>query len=547
MESPLLRTLGAPVTEPSDCHWLIKILLVMIALFPKFSAASTPSSSSDFEFGQALKPAELSVQISYVIVSPLALLGEFQRLADARNAEGLSTLVVAAEPIMALYPQGRDDAERLRLFLQEARLYWDTRMVLLGGAPATIATREVPNPLLDSFYDPPTITTDLYYSALDGDWDSNANGIFGEIPDRVGQGDVGIDLVGDVAVGRAPVRSPEEASLFVAKTLNYSDLVIRSEYDRALFLAGDLHPDPRIGDLAPWLEQVLDVGLLGLSSPIIDRLYRNSELYPGSQPLNLASATAAMASGQYGWVLSATGGDSTSMDVGDAALTAGIAASLSNEGRPFVLLVYGNENAASSGGSVGQALVMNGAGGAVAVIGSSGVSFLAPTIALTDSVIAGVHRRESIDLGTANLRSLSSYIQRNGSSPFHARTAMLWTLLGDPSLEVAVPSTLVTPTVPTTIALSRLDPVMPNPFNPSTVIPFVVGSIDGRSPTVRLSVYDVAGRRITVLVDEERFPGHYREVWNGRDRAGVAVSSGVYEAVLEVGPERRARKMALFR
>ena len=69
-----------------------------------------------------------------------------------------------------------------------------------------------------------------------------------------------------------------------------------------------------------------------------------------------------------------------------------------------------------------------------------------------------------------------------------------------------------------------LAPNVPNPFNPSTVIPY---RLDTDGP-VRLVIYNLLGQRIRALVDEAQTAGAYRVQWDARDAAGRRVSSGVY-------------------
>ncbi len=64
----------------------------------------------------------------------------------------------------------------------------------------------------------------------------------------------------------------------------------------------------------------------------------------------------------------------------------------------------------------------------------------------------------------------------------------------------------------------------PNPFNPSTTIPFTVST---RSE-VEITVYDNTGRRIKTLAKGEYAPGNYTVQWNGKTAAGRPVASGVY-------------------
>jgi flagellar hook assembly protein FlgD len=82
---------------------------------------------------------------------------------------------------------------------------------------------------------------------------------------------------------------------------------------------------------------------------------------------------------------------------------------------------------------------------------------------------------------------------------------------------------------------------VPNPFNPTTTIPFV---IDTRQH-VSLSIYDISGRLIRTLVDRTMDPGVYAEEWSGRDAKGNAVASGVYFYRLSAG-NRILTRTAVF-
>jgi len=91
----------------------------------------------------------------------------------------------------------------------------------------------------------------------------------------------------------------------------------------------------------------------------------------------------------------------------------------------------------------------------------------------------------------------------------------------------------------------RLDPNFPNPFNPSTQIRFTVG--DQGTQSVQLSILDVRGRRVALLVDEHLPPGSYLRSWDGRDNRGRAQSSGIYFARLRMGEQVECRKMTLLK
>jgi glucose/arabinose dehydrogenase len=93
------------------------------------------------------------------------------------------------------------------------------------------------------------------------------------------------------------------------------------------------------------------------------------------------------------------------------------------------------------------------------------------------------------------------------------------------------------PPVPT------LEQNVPNPFNPRTEIAFTTSADGGH---VRLDVYDLAGRRIRILVDEARPAGRHTAVWDGADDAGRPAPAGVYLYRLQQGGTVVTRKMALL-
>jgi hypothetical protein len=84
----------------------------------------------------------------------------------------------------------------------------------------------------------------------------------------------------------------------------------------------------------------------------------------------------------------------------------------------------------------------------------------------------------------------------------------------------------------------------PNPFNPQTTIAFDLPS----EQVVNLSVYDVSGRLVDVIVDNEiAARGRNEVVWRGRDMAGRVVSSGVYFYRLEAGSSTKTERMVLVK
>ncbi len=84
----------------------------------------------------------------------------------------------------------------------------------------------------------------------------------------------------------------------------------------------------------------------------------------------------------------------------------------------------------------------------------------------------------------------------------------------------------------------------PNPFNPSTVISFDLPA----ASSVQLDVYDVAGRLVRSLVRDERMSaGPHTVSWDGKDRDGNNVTSGVYFYRVRTDSEDATRSMTLLK
>jgi flagellar hook assembly protein FlgD len=90
----------------------------------------------------------------------------------------------------------------------------------------------------------------------------------------------------------------------------------------------------------------------------------------------------------------------------------------------------------------------------------------------------------------------------------------------------------------------------PNPFNPTTAIPFTVyGSQSMVHSSIRttLEIYNIRGELVRTLINESRRPGRYEIVWNGKDDDGNQVASGVYFYQLKTDDYRQTKKMLLVR
>jgi hypothetical protein len=152
---------------------------------------------------------------NYLLVTRQSLLAAFQPLVDLKTADGLIVHTETMENITTNYP-GVDLAEKLRNCIRYAYTNGGVEYVLLGGDIATVPRRGAYGYCAGADL---SIPCDLYFACLDGTWNRNGGSRWGEPTDGDGGGDV--DLLAEVYVGRAPVDTPEETAIFVAKTIAY--------------------------------------------------------------------------------------------------------------------------------------------------------------------------------------------------------------------------------------------------------------------------------------------------------------------------------------
>lgn len=113
----------------------------------------------------------------------------------------------------------------------------------------------------------------------------------------------------------------------------------------------------------------------------------------------------------------------------------------------------------------------------------------------------------------------------------------------NPSFEggtVALDSRAPSANLPTSFALSQN---VPNPFNPTTQVSFALP----KAAKVNLAIYNVLGQQVKTLVDGDMAAGYQTVTWDGTDRTGSQVASGVYFYKLRAGDYSDTKKMLLLK
>jgi hypothetical protein len=187
------------------------------------SAAAAETPQGRFQPDPKLAP---DAGVPYVILTSDELAPSFQKIADWKRACGMPAQVVTVEWLKksAYYP-GVDVPERLYRLLQDLRLNWRTRWILIGGGVDQVPPQRVK--AWHGTMGSNQIACDVYYSDVlpadcsDADklagygWNGNGDGFVGEA------GKDGFDMVPELCVGRIPAATKAEADAWIEKYFEY--------------------------------------------------------------------------------------------------------------------------------------------------------------------------------------------------------------------------------------------------------------------------------------------------------------------------------------
>jgi len=83
----------------------------------------------------------------------------------------------------------------------------------------------------------------------------------------------------------------------------------------------------------------------------------------------------------------------------------------------------------------------------------------------------------------------------------------------------------------------------PNPFNPTTTINYQLPV----QSKVELTIYDLLGEKIRILVKENQRPGFYVVQWDGKNLNGAQSPSGLYFYQVKSEKFTQTKRMLLLR
>jgi len=181
----------------------------------------------------------------YLVITIQEFVENYQSLIRYYNERGLRTHLVTLDSIVQI-TAGADDAEKIRNFVQQEYQMNGIQIVSLAGdadegkyGEMQIPTRkfytEVKRPNGDP-YPPDHVPSDLYYVALDGNWNTDGDEFWGEPGED--------DLLPELAVGRICADNPAEIRNMIRKTINYQDAPVLADVSKILMVGEHLYSDP---------------------------------------------------------------------------------------------------------------------------------------------------------------------------------------------------------------------------------------------------------------------------------------------------------------
>jgi len=183
-------------------------------------------------------PKETKSENEYelLIITTNQFESDFGELVTFYTNRGLKVNLVTKETITGQMT-GQDDQEKIRNFIIQEYQDNNAQFVILGGDVEHIPYRgffcHVDS---GSGYDDSDIPADLYYSALDGNWNDDGDNKWGEIGED--------DLLPEIAVARFPFSNSSELANMINKTTLYQNDPVLGEFNNVTMAGEWLYSNP---------------------------------------------------------------------------------------------------------------------------------------------------------------------------------------------------------------------------------------------------------------------------------------------------------------
>lgn len=298
----------------------------------------------------------------YLIITNPPMDTVFERLADWKTKKGIKAELRTVNWILANYPGGEDNAACIRNYLKTLPDS-SVEYVLLAGDTDIIPFRFAYAMTCSAFIwnREDSLPCDLYYADLQGDWNFDGDGLYGEVEDS-------IDLYPDLFVGRATVNTISEAQNFVDRILTYEKNPPLDYLNNAMFSADILWYNP-------YTDQGVHKNMIEAESFPLD--FEITKLYHSQGNLSVSSFLNAIEQGQN--LVNHDGhGSTTAMGAGTGYLHPSDFDNLTNAPKYGIMASIGCWTAAFDFDCIAEHWVNSPNGGGVAFIGNSSYGWGSP-------------------------------------------------------------------------------------------------------------------------------------------------------------------------
>lgn len=414
------------------------------AFHPRMAASSIPARSVE-SVVETVSPLRAG-PIDYLVVAPEEFSASLAPLLSHRKAGGHTVGRVDPQQIFDYYAYGQRDPEAVRSFLTDAFYSWSApklRYLMLAGEasdyrgdPQLLPANSTMDviPVFNRNRDLPR--GDFKYSTIAGN-----------------------DELLDLAIGRLPVRSPQELEGAVEKLLRYerdADEAKTSQWARkAEFVFDDNDEFPRV---------VAEIVRRSQAPPADTQLLRQSDFpyvpylrVPGRKRSHEATGELLRRFNRGAGIMNFFGHGGPNLWSHERLLHLSDLPLLQNAPRlPFVTCAS-CDNAwldfpvAPVSGSIGEQMVTRPEGGAIALLGPVAGASPYEHQSLVQYLMEGVFRRQLRRTGDLTVYAMASYWANTRSGSLLTQ----YILVGDPALELAIPKVLAVKVLPEVVPSGR--------------------------------------------------------------------------------------------
>jgi len=226
----------------------------------------------------------------YLIIHDADKFDQWQPIKAFHSQRGLNVMMKSVQEIQSGFA-GQDLQEKIRNFIISVYQNNPLRHVLLSGDTDVIPHRGFyVNMGSGADYVDYDIPADMYYSCLDGNWNTNGNNLWGEPTEA--------DLVPELSIGRFCYNNDTEIQSFIHKTTSYLTQPVISDMKTSLFVGewlwdgptwGGDYMDEMIGGSSMNGYTTVGVPTNWNISTLYDRTYGQADSWTGSQVRPLLS------------------------------------------------------------------------------------------------------------------------------------------------------------------------------------------------------------------------------------------------------------------